>query len=276
MLVVSKVFTEFITVIFAMSLLLFFIDYLQRNRKAKKFAFHLLLGVWTLQTMQFVYKLVDLGHFPILTVREGLFFYVWVLISISLIISKKVENDFVVFFVNTVAFSIHTLYTFTPEQLQSHTIAKQMLSELLIAHISIAFISYACYTVGFIYSVMYLSQYGLLKKKKWGQRLTRFGNLKKLESTAFTVNVCATAVYLIALILGIVWAVITDAKELWIDPKFLGSFGVFFIYCLYLYLSLSNNLNGKNKIYWNIICFMTILVNFFLFSRFSSFHFMFM
>ncbi|MDF2945520.1 MAG: cytochrome [Bacillales bacterium] len=276
MLVVSKVFTELISLIFAVSLLLFFIDYLQRNRKAKLIAFHLLLGVWSLQTVQFVYKLVDIGHFPILTIREGLFFYVWVLLTISLIVSKKVENDFLVFFVNTIAFSIHTLYTFAPEQYASKTLAKQLISELLIGHISIAFISYACYTVGFIYSIMYLAQHSLIKKKKWGHRLIRFGNLNKLDSTAFNINVCATAIYLIALILGMVWALITDAKALWIDPKFIGSFGVFFIYCLYLYLSVANYLNGKNKIHWNIICFMTLIVNYFLFGRFSSFHFMFM
>ncbi len=63
-------------------------------------------------------------------------------------------------------------------------------------HVGMAIISYATFTVSFIFSIMYLLQYRLLKKKKWNARLRRLGNLPKLESMSYGLNLFSVPFFL--------------------------------------------------------------------------------
>ena len=47
----------------------------------------------------------------------------------------------------------------------SPVLAEQLVSELVYVHVGMAIISYATFTVSFIFSIMYLLQYRLLKRK---------------------------------------------------------------------------------------------------------------
>ena len=89
---------ELTVILYAASVLLYFIDFLHHNRKANRIAFWLLLFVWILQSFSLYYYMVDKGRFPILTIFEGLYFYAWVLITLSLIINRVVKSGFYCFF----------------------------------------------------------------------------------------------------------------------------------------------------------------------------------
>ena len=56
------------------------------------------------------------GRFPVLTLFEGLYFYTWVLITLSLVIHKILRVDFTVFFTNIVGFTIMAIHAFAPIQ----------------------------------------------------------------------------------------------------------------------------------------------------------------
>ena len=81
-------FYELSIILYVLSILLYFIDFLQHNRKANQLAFWLLSIVWLFQTFFFLFRIIQTGRFPVLTMSEGLYFYAWLLITLSLVINR--------------------------------------------------------------------------------------------------------------------------------------------------------------------------------------------
>jgi HemX protein len=264
---------EVTVIIYALSILLYFIDFLNSNRKANQTAFWLLAFVWVLQTIFLCIFMVDTGRFPVLTISEGLYFYAWVLITLSLVINRLMKVDFIVFFTNVLGFVIMVIHTFTPIHFESELMVSQLTSELLFIHITMAILSYGAFSISSVFSLLYLIQYNLLKRKKWGTKLIRIADLSKLEHMSNVLNVIGVPLLLLALILGLQWAHIKLPEMVWYDAKIIGSFIVLAVYGVYLYLRVAKGFQGKNLALWNIASFLIILINFFLFGQLSSFHF---
>ncbi|WP_394137546.1 cytochrome C assembly family protein [Cytobacillus oceanisediminis] len=264
---------EFTVVLYALCVLLYFIDFLHQNRKANRIAFWLLAFVWVLQTVFLVLYMINTGRFPVLTIFEGLYFYAWVLITLSLGINRLLRVDFIVFFTNVLGFIIMAIHTFAPIQIDSAVKAQQLISELLLIHITVAILSYGAFSLSFVFSLLYLIQYDLLKRKKWGTRLLRIADLSKLEHMSYVLNVIGVPMLMISLILGIQWAYLKLPDMVWFDSKVIGSFIVLALYSIYLYMKVGKGLYGKSLAFWNIASFLIVLINFFLFGKLSSFHF---
>ena len=264
---------EATVILYALSVLLYFIDFLYSNQKANKWAFWLLSIVWLLQTIFLCLYVLKTGRFPVLTIFEGLYFYTWVLITLSLIINRLLRIDFTVFFTNVLGFIVMAIHTFAPVQVESKVLAEQLVSELSIIHITLAILSYGAFTLSFVFSLLYLIQYDLLKRKKWGKRLIRLGDLAKLEKMSHMLAVIGVPLLIFALSLGIQWAYIKVPNVVWYDAKIIGSFIVLLSYSLYLYLKNRKQLYGRTLAYINIGSFLIVLINFFLFGSLSSFHF---
>lgn len=263
---------ELTVILYALSILLYFIDFLNSNRKANQTAFWLLAFVWVLQTVFLVVFMIDTGRFPVLTIFEGLYFYVWVLITLSLGINRLLKIDFIVFFANVIGFVIMVIHTFAPIQYESEVMAGQLTSELLFIHITMAILSYGAFSISAVFSVLYLIQYNLLKQKKWGPRLVRIADLSKLEHMSNVLNIIGVPMLLLALILGLQWAYIKVPGMVWYDAKVVGSFIVLGVYGAYLYFRVRKEIQGKSLALWNLASFLVILINFFLFGQLSSFH----
>ncbi len=259
--------------IYAVSVLLYFYDFLHNNKKAKKFAFLFLAIVWVLQTIFLFLYMIEQGRFPVLTVFEGLYFYVWVLVTLSLYINKLKETDFIVFFTNVLGFVVMAIHTFAPLQARSQVVADQLISELLFIHIFFAIVAYGAFTLSFVFSILYLLQYHLLKKKKWGKRLVRLGDLSKLENWSYLLNVIGVPLLMCAIVLGLLWAHWKLPDISWFDTKIIGSFIVLLFYSLYIFLKVRKYVFGKNLAYLNVISFLIVLINFFLFGSLSTFHY---
>ncbi len=260
-------------ILYACSVSLYFIDYLQSNQKANRTAFWLLSIVWVLHTVFMVMRTIETNANPILTLFSGIYFYVWLLISLSLMINRLLRIDFLVFFTNVIAAGVSAFSIFTPMGRTPLVLANQLVSELLYVHVGMAVVSYATFTVSFIFSVMYLLQYRLLKQKKWNARLRRLGNLTKLDSLSYILNLFSIPFFFLALLLGCIWAYAKLDHFQWYDPKVIGSFIVLFVYCIGIYLRVSDKLQGRSVAHWNVGAFLIMLINIFLFSSLSSFHF---
>jgi HemX protein len=263
---------ELTVVLYAFSVLLYFFDFIHHNRKAKRIAFWLLAFVWISQTTFLIYYMVITGRFPVLTIFEGLYFYAWVLITLSIGINHLLRMDFIVFFTNILGFTIMAIHTFAPMQYHSHVMAKQLVSELLLIHITMAILSYGAFSLSFVFSLLYLFQYDLLKRKKWGKRLIRIADLEKLERLSYIFAIIGVPMLLLGLILGLQWAFLKLPGMPWYDMKIIGSFLLLTAYSIYLYLRTVKNQSGKKLALWNVASFLIVLINFFLFGRLSSFH----
>ncbi|MDV7763430.1 cytochrome c biogenesis protein [Peribacillus simplex] len=264
---------EATVLLYAISMLLYFIDFLNNNQKANKVAFWLLSIVWVLQTIFLFLYVLKTGRFPVLTIFEGLYFYAWVLISLSLIINRLLRVDFTVFFTNVLGFMVMAIHTFAPVQIESQVLAQRLVSELLLIHITFAILSYGAFTLSFVFSLLYLIQYDLLKRKKWGKRLLRLGDLTKLEQMSYVLAVIGVPLLVVSLILGIQWAYIKVPGVSWLDMKIIGSFILLVAYSVFLYLKIRKQMYGRTLAFLNIGSFMIVLINFFLFGSLSTFHF---
>ncbi|EKF35713.1 cytochrome c biogenesis protein [Bacillus xiamenensis] len=263
---------EATTLIYALSVLFYFIDFLQHNRKAGKMAFWLLSIVWLLQTVYMFYIMMETDRFPVLNVAEGLYFYTWVLVTLSLVLTKVLRVEFIVFFTNVIGFSMMAIHTFTPSDLHSAELTGRLTSELLVIHITMAILSYGAFSLSFAFSLLYLFQYRLLKKKKWGKWLLRIEDLSKLDHMAYVLNIIGVPMLLLSLILGIIWAYISYDTLYWTDAKVLGSFIMLFLYGFYLYIRLVRNMQGKIVARWNVASFLVLMINYFLLGSLSTFH----
>ncbi|KSU88551.1 MULTISPECIES: cytochrome C assembly family protein [Priestia] len=264
---------ELIVILYAVSVLLYFIDFVQHNRKANKVAFWLLSIVWFLQTIFLFLRMWETDRVPILTISEGLYFYAWVLITLSLVINRLFRVDFVVFFTNAIGFLIMAIHTFAPMETQTSVEAERLVSELLIFHITMAILSYGAFSISFVFSALYLVQYDLLKKKKWNKRLMRIEDLTKLDYLSYVLILIGVPLLLLSLMLGLIWAYIKVVDFHWYDTKVLGSFFMLLAYSAYLYVRLRRGIQGRAIAIWNIALFLILLINFFLFGSLSNFHF---
>jgi len=264
---------EVTIILYAVCVLLYFIDFLNNNRKAKQAAFWLLSIVWLLQTIFLSARMFETGRFPVLNVFEGLYFYTWVLVTLSVVLNRFLKAEFIIFFTNVIGFIMMALHTFAPTQYESAAVSSQLVSELLLIHITMAILSYGAFSLSFVFSILYTIQYNLLKKKKWGKRLLRIEDLSKLDHMSYVLNVIGVPMLLLSLILGIIWAYIKVQNFHWYDAKVLGSFMVIFTYGVYLYMRIVKELQGKSVALLNLASFLVLLINFFLFGSLSRFHF---
>lgn len=263
---------ECTVVLYALSVLGYFIDFLLNNRKVNRIAFWLLSIVWVLQTVYFIEESMKIGEFPILTPSQGLFFYAWVLVTLTLVINRLFRVDVFVFFTNVLGFAIMSIYLFAPGNQASNVLSDQLTSGLLVIHITIAFLAYGAFTMSFIFSAMYYIQSFMLKKKHWNKRMGRFGSLAQLEKASFVLNMIGVPLLVISLILGLIWSSIKLHTFYWYDAKVILSFIVIVIYSLFLYEKVAKGTHGNTLVQWNTAAFLVVLINYFLSESLTHFH----
>ncbi|MBP3949674.1 cytochrome C assembly family protein [Bacillus suaedae] len=259
-------------VLYSFSVFGYFIDFLQNNRKVNRIAFWLLSIVWVLQTVFFIFRALELNRVPLLTPFEGLFFYAWIIVTISLAINWYFRVDFLVFFTNVIGFSMMTFSLFTPDGDVPKSLSNLLASELLVIHISMILLSYAAFTVAFACQLLYVLQHQMLKKKIWGKRLGRFGALSKLDGISFIAVIIAWPLLLIGLILGFVWAYSQLGEIILLDTKVISSLLVLAVYGVYLYQRVVKLIRGYNMALLAIAGFLILLINYFLSGQYSTFH----
>jgi HemX protein len=264
---------EIIIFIYTFTIIAYFIDFIQKNRKVNKLAFWSLSLVWLLQTFFLFSEILSQNSFPILSIYDGLYFYAWILITFSLIINRLFRVDFFVFFTNVLGFFLMVMHIFTKAQQTSNGTHIDFVSEMLVTHITLAMVSYSFFTFSFIFSIMYLLQYRLLKMKKWSMQLKRLGNLGQLDNLSFISILLGLPTLLIAIILGITWGTTSSETFYWYDSKTLGSIIVLIVYASLMFLRVVRGLQGRKLIFMNVYAFLFLLVNYFLFSTLSNFHF---
>ncbi|RKD24655.1 cytochrome C assembly protein [Ammoniphilus oxalaticus] len=256
--------------LYAISVLMYFSDFLQSNQKVNKMAFWLLAIVWVFQSIFFVLQFISKDYFPVLTLFETLFFYSWILVTLSLVINHFFRMDLLIFFTNVLGFSVMSVTVFT-NPTATPALSQQLISELLFIHISLALLSYAALSFAFILSVMYMIQVKLLKEKRWTPLLRKMPSLGLLDIYAYRLTMIGVPLLFLSLILGGLWAHIVG-QTIWLDPKVFFSILVVVAYSVYLYRRVNYGWQGKKLAMMNVLAFVFVLLNFFISGSLSSFH----
>lgn len=264
---------EAMVILYAVSLVFYFFDYLYKEKRASRIAMTLLGVVWLLQTIFLTLYIIETQRFPILTLFEGIYFYAWLLVTLSLVLRIFYRFDFAVFFINIIGFIFMTIHTFAPVQIERSPVGEALVSELLLIHITFAILSYVAFSLSFVFSALHMVLYRLLKKKKWTKQWSNLPSLGQTEQ-GMTISILAgISLLFVSLVLGLQWAYISLEQFSLLDVKIIGSFILLIVYSILLYRHRKGALNGSSYAMAHIYAFLLLLVNFFLGSRLSEFHF---
>ena len=240
---------------------------------AYRSAFWIVSIVYAMQTIFLVMYIVETKRFPILSLFEGIYFYAWLLITMSILLHLFSKVGYAAFFLNIIGFIFMTVHTFAPTQIKQSAIGDALISELLFIHISFAILSYVAFAMSFVFAILYLLLYRTLKKRKWSKQ---FGRLPSLQQTAtgMKIGVITGIPFLfISLILGVQWAHIMLEEWSFLDMKIIGSFFILVVYGFVLFGMQTGKLRGNNSAWANVFAFLFVIINFFLGSTLSGFHF---
>ncbi|MEK9198944.1 cytochrome c biogenesis protein [Ureibacillus sp. 179-F W5.1 NHS] len=263
---------EIMVVLYAVGIVFYFIDFFYKRVKIRRIGFWLISVVWVLQTAFFLLYIIEIRRFPILSLTEGIYFYAWLLVTISIILHCIARVDLPVFFINVLGFIFVTIHLFAPNQVE-HPLVESLESEMVFIHISFAIISYAAFSLSFVFSVLYLILYRLLKEKKYTKLWSRLPSLHQMSRWMFYSVLIGVPIIFISLLLGLEWAFLKLEVLSIFDIKIVGSFVITVIYLTVLVLHHSGKLTGLNFAWAQIYTFLLVVINFFLGSKLSNFHF---
>lgn len=262
---------ELMIILYGLCIVLYFTDYLYKNIKFRRVAFWLVSIVWVLQTLFIFLFIIETKRFPILSLYEGVFFYAWLLTTLSIVLHCIVRVDLPVFFINVLSFVFMTIHLFAPQN-NDQIVGDSLVSEMLLIHISFAIVSYAAFSVAFVFSLLYLILYRILKQKKFTNLWSRLPSLQQMVKWINLSTIVGIPLLLISLILGLEWAFLTLENVSIFDVKILGSFIVSIVYLIIFLLHRKGKLIGMIYAQVHIYLFLLVVINFFLGSKLSNFH----
>ncbi|UOF90184.1 cytochrome c biogenesis protein [Fodinisporobacter ferrooxydans] len=262
---------DWITFFYAVSVFLYFIDFIQPSRRANRYAFWTLAVVWGLQTIFFIERMRALNYVPVFTTFEATIFFAWLLNTFALIINYLYKMELFTFLVNIIGFAFVAFDIFARKG--ATQLSAPMQGDLLVIHVSMALISYAAFSLACIVSIMYLFQHYMLKLKKWTPFFRRLPALERLDNLSFQMVKLGFPTLLIAMILGAIWYRVVFGHFLWLDAKPLVSLLLLIVYGVYLYLRVVLGWAGRRLAWLNVLGFCIVIVNYVLVGKFmSNFH----
>ncbi|EGQ22522.1 MULTISPECIES: cytochrome c biogenesis protein [Sporosarcina] len=263
---------EFMIVLYALGLVFYLIDYFKKQKTLQQIAFWLIVTVWVTQTAILLLYIIEMKRFPVLSLVEGIYFYVWLLVTLSIVFQLIYKVNFMVFFTNIIGFIFLMIHVFSNLKYTASTVGDSLISEVLFIHITTAILSYAVFALAFVFAVLYLIVYKVLKKKKWSKQ---FSNLPNLHQTMMGMKMSiytGIPILFVSLIFGVQWAYVALVDwSIW-DVKIMGSFAVLLIYTGVMYFQHKGKLQSMEFAWMTVFAFLLTVVNFFLGSTLSEFH----
>jgi HemX protein len=258
--------------LYAISLLFYFSDLVNNQKSANRIGFWFLTAVWSLQTISFVLRTIEIQYLPILTLFESMFFYSWLIVTMSLVLHYFYKVDLVVFITNLVGFGILALNFFSDPNVVVTVGKHTFISELLFIHISLSILSYVAFLLSAIFSLIYLLAHKTLKTKKWNNLFHKLPSLEQLDQLSFRLVIVGVPLLLLGIVLGGVWMYLNLETTFWFDPKVIASLLVLTAYSVYLVQRNSFRWGGNTSANWNLGAFGTVVINFVLSNTISKFH----
>ncbi|GGB03884.1 cytochrome C assembly protein [Macrococcus hajekii] len=263
---------EAILFIYMLSIACYFLDFIDKNNRIKKIGFMILIVVLILQTAMIAQFYFTAGRFPVQTVTEGFYFFTWLIIITSIVMSQIARMEFLAFMMNLIGFIFMAIHTFQPVEYQSHTTVSHMMNELLMVHVTLAITAYVAFLIAAIQAMLYLYQMRNLKKKKFTQKFFRMSDLASISRSVSHFTMTGFVLLFISLVLGVQWGLILIGPSIWWDSKVIGSALILLIYGIYLFLYAQQTRKMNTLMEINIIFFLLCMINYLIISRYSEFH----
>ena len=134
-------FHEIILIVYLISILCYFIDFVRKSHKIRVLGIYALGIVWFYKQSLCLCILLRIVMYCLIPYLM-FFFLSWMIISISLVLNIIKVLSFSVF-LNVIGFILLTMNTFRPEHYTNSIQKVQVINELLLVHVGLAVLSYA-------------------------------------------------------------------------------------------------------------------------------------
>ncbi|MBD2870469.1 cytochrome c biogenesis protein CcsA [Paenibacillus arenilitoris] len=257
--------------IYALSLLFFFSDFMNASLRAKRIGAGLLIFVWVLQTGYLIWRIASHLQMTAVTPFEYWLGFTWLLITISLVISRFIKIDFVVFFVNVIGFAVLALNLYSNQGGGESLAVWRTTRELLYIHISLVLCAYAALTIGALFAGMYLFLHNQLKRKRWTSFVRRLPSLELIERYGDRAVIIGVPLLAMSLAIAVTSVLVEGRASLLFDWKVVTSCATLTMYVIYVYQRARLKRPGQQLARLYMLAFGTLILNL-LANSISSFH----
>ncbi|MUT64509.1 inner membrane protein YpjD [Paenibacillus sp. NEAU-GSW1] len=256
---------------YALSLLFYFSDFMDANRRAKRIGAGLLIFVWILQTAFLVIRVATHLEVTAISAFEYWLGFSWLLVTISLVISRFFKIEFIVFLVNLVGFAVLALNLYSNPGDKAGFALSATMREMLFVHISLILCAYASLTVGSIFAGMYLFLHKQLKGKRWTKYIRRFPSLETIERYSDRAIIIGVPLLAMSLSVAVTMLLVEGEMSLLLDWKVLSSFAALIMYIIYVVQRAILNRPGTQLARLHLAAFLVLILNL-LSNTLSAFH----
>jgi len=257
--------------VYALSLLFYFSDFVDANRKAKRIGAGLLIFVWLLQTGYLFMQVLLHDEAIQFNPFEYSLVFSWFLVTVSLIINRFFYIDFIVFFVNVVGFAVLALNFYGNPRGSQRFELWQTTKEMLYVHISLVLAAYASLMIGALLAGMYMFLHKRLKNKKWTKAMHRFPSLDTIDRYMERSVIIGVPLLTMSLAIAVTSLLVEGRAMYLLDWKVLASFAGLLLYIRYIYLRAVNEMTGLQLSKLFLVAYGLLIVNV-VTDSFSSFH----
>ncbi len=214
----------------------------------------LLHGVFT------VVRYFEAGHTPITNLHESLSFFSLTIVGVFITFERKYKVSILGSFVTPLALLLMIASSTHPSAIPQ--LPPALKSNWLLVHSSLAFISYATFTVAFGAAIMYLIQEHFLKKRRLGPLYQKLPSLDVLDEINYRCLTFGFPLLTVAIITGAIWAETAWGTYWSWDPKETWSLITWFIYAALLHGRLTTGWRGRRAAVLSIIGFFVLIFTF--------------
>ena len=207
-----------------------------------------------------VLRYIEAGHTPITNLHESLSFFSLAIVGVFIAFERKYHVFILGSFVTPLALLLMIASSLYPAAIP--LLPPALMSNWLLVHSTLAFVSYATFAVAFGAAIMYLIQEHFLKSKRLGALYQKLPSLDVLDDINYRCLTFGFPLLTVAIITGAIWAETAWGTYWSWDPKETWSLITWFIYAALLHGRLTTGWRGKKAAILSIIGFCILLFTF--------------
>lgn len=243
------------------AMIVYLVFFFWENKKARKVGRGLLVFCGCLQSLYILVRYIQVGHTPITSQHEAVFFFAWSATWAYLSFRWRYTVKNFGTFVAILIFCLLLVSSFTSRELAPLVPALQSL--WLPVHAGVSIVAYGFLALAFCGALMYLLQERELKSKRFGYFFSRFPSLDSLDQLNSHCISIGFAFLTLGIITGSIWA-----RQAWgtywqWDPKETWSLVTWFLYLVQIHQRLTVGWRGKRAAVMAIVGFASVLFTLF-------------
>ncbi len=247
-------------ILYAVSIGMFYLDFLKDNRIASRIGLAMLVFVWMLVTWIMSVRMVADHPLPFFSSGQVIILFAWLLITVSILVYYFSRIDYFTLFMNILGLVFVVFDAFVHGQSLDATYGQH---DLLLLHIGVALLSYIAFTLSMMFSLLYLLEDSAVRLKRFQSgAFRRLPPLERLDIYAFRSAVIGMPLMLLGMMLGALWYFLLSGKVMLFDPKTIGAILLSLFYGLYAYARNAGWITGRRAGWVNLACYVVVLFNF--------------